>query len=119
MKDFALKKMLEEMDGTQSQAEDMIHNFLCEQTDSKLFEQIMEDNKTIKGAYKYCMSRARSSEHAKNGGAMVPRETVFEWVLDYYSGKEIKKTKKKKTEEKPKEKPITETEEDTQLSLFG
>lgn len=46
LKEKALEKMLDEMNQAHTGAEDKIHNFLCDQTDDKLFEGILKEGKT-------------------------------------------------------------------------
>lgn len=84
----ALDKMLEEMNGEHTGAEDAIHNWLCDQNDEKLFEGILKKERSIKGALKYCISEA--SKQKSGNAAMVDDQTVFSWVREYFiSDKEL------------------------------
>lgn len=122
IKKQAHAKMLQEMSGEHSGAEDAIHNWLCDQDDESLLQGILEEGRTIKGAMQHCVSLA---EKQKTGNAaMVDDQTVFSWVRKYFvSGEKIEtgntqaivtvgatpnpkgkiKRKRKEATEKPKE----------------
>lgn len=86
IKQKALEKMLKEMNKNHSGAEDVIHNWLCDQDDEKLLEGILKEDRSIKGAMQYCVSQA--SKQQSDNAAMVDAQTVFLWVNTYFvSGK--------------------------------
>ena len=129
IKTQAHAKMLQEMNGEHSGAEDAIHNWLCDQDDETLLQGILKEGLTIKGAMKYCVSQA---EKQKTGNAaMVDDQTVFSWVKKYFmSGEKIetgntqavvavvsKTAPKGKIERKRKETPA-KSQEQEQLSLL-
>lgn len=82
IKQRALAKMNEEMSQKHSTAVDVIHNWLCDQTDDALFENICQDGKTIKAAIEYCANNAYKSK--ENNCAMIADSVVFGWVVDYF-----------------------------------
>lgn len=90
IKKRALAKMNEEMSQKHSPAVDVIHNWLCDQTDDGLFENICQDGKTIKAAFEYCVNNA--SKNKENNCAMIADSVVFGWVVDYFKSdlKEVK-----------------------------
>ena len=90
IKKRALTKMNEEMSQKHSPAVDVIHNWLCDQTDDGLFENICQDGKTIKAAFEYCVNNA--SKNKENNCAMIADSVVFGWVVDYFKSdlKEVK-----------------------------
>lgn len=92
IKQKALDKMLQEMEKKHSVNEDAIHNWLCDQDDDELFQGILQEDKSIKGAMKACQDKAKSK--ATNGVAMIDDKTVFGWVYNYFTGskKEITST---------------------------
>ena len=129
IKTQAHAKMLQEMNGEHSGAEDAIHNWLCDQDDETLLQGILKEGCTIKGAMKYCVSQA---EKQKTGNAaMVDDQTVFSWVRKYFVSDDqveventpavvtvaAKSAPKVKVESKRKETP-KKTEELEQLSLL-
>lgn len=83
IKQKALAKMNEEMSQKHSPAVDVIHNWLCDQTDDGLFENICQDGKTIKAAFEYCVNNA--SKNKENNCAMIADSVVFGWVVDYFN----------------------------------
>lgn len=83
IKKRALAKMNEEMSQKHSPAVDVIHNWLCDQTDDGLFENICQDGKTIKAAFEYCVNNA--SKNKENNCAMIADSVVFGWVVDYFN----------------------------------
>lgn len=89
LKEKALEKMLDEMNKKHSGAEDSIHNWLCDQTDDKLFEGILKNGRTIKGALQYCASQA--SKQKSNNVAMIDDDTVFRWVYKYFTDEKAPK----------------------------
>lgn len=82
IKDKALAKMNEEMSEGHSRSIDVIHNWLCDQEDDELFENICQEGKTISDAYRYCHNK--SSEYRDGDCAMVSDDIVFGWVVDYF-----------------------------------
>lgn len=82
IKDKALAKMNEEMSEGHSRSIDAIHNWLCDQEDDELFENICQEGKTISDAYRYCHNK--SSEYRDEDCAMVSDDIVFGWVVDYF-----------------------------------
>lgn len=121
MKEIALKKMLEELKDNKNPAIDSIHNFLCDQEDANLFEMISLKNKTLQGAYKYCVDKAKKSKYRDGQSAMVPDKVVFGWIVEYYKNTKNEKPKTSKKESPKKETPKSKTKpksEETQLSLF-
>ncbi|MBC1824204.1 Cas9 inhibitor AcrIIA9 family protein [Listeria seeligeri] len=106
-KEKALEKMLDEMNGIHSGAEDVIHNWLCDQEEQAIFEGVLKKDRSIKGALKYCSSRA--SKQQSEGVAMIDDETVFSWVRKYFTADKVPKSSikatVKTTAEKPKQKP--------------
>jgi len=90
IKQRALAKMNEEMSQKHSPAVNVIHNWLCDQTDDTLFENICQDGKTIKAAFKYCVKNAYKNK--ENNCAMIADSVVFGWVVDYFNSdlKEVK-----------------------------
>ena len=90
IKQRALAKMNEEMSQKHSPAVDVIHNWLCVQTDDGLFENICQDGKTIKAAFEYCVNNA--SKNKENNCAMIADSVVFGWVVDYFNS-ELKEVK--------------------------
>ena len=90
IKQKALLKMDAEMSEIHSDGVDAIHNWLCDQTDDVLFENICQDGKTIKAALEYCANNASKSR--ENNCAMIADSVVFGWVVDYFNSdlKEVK-----------------------------
>ena len=89
-KDKALDKMLDEMNKKHSGAEDVIHNWLCDQESEDLFEGILNKDKSIKGALKYCTDQA--SKQKEGNVAMISDQTVFGWVYKYFTSKKLPKS---------------------------
>ncbi|EPS8735856.1 Cas9 inhibitor AcrIIA9 family protein [Listeria monocytogenes] len=129
IREQALNKMLMEMNEKHSGAEDVIHNWLCTQEEEVIFEGIMKDDRSIKGAVKYCSSRA--SKHQAEGVAMIDDKTVFSWVKKYFISEKVTKssvkatvkataTKPEKTKVKAKKKPKKTTAQEgyEQLDLL-
>lgn len=82
IKQKAIVKMNNEMSQKHSPAVDSIHNFLCDQNDDELFENICKDGKSIADAYTYCVNKA--SEQRDGNCAMISDSVVFGWVVDYF-----------------------------------
>lgn len=106
IKQRALTKMNEEMSQKHSPAVDVIHNWLCDQTDDGLFENICQDGKTIKAAFEYCVNNA--SKNKENNCAMIDDSVVFGWVVDYFKSelKEIKSSVKAEVTTSNDKKPV-------------
>lgn len=106
IKQRALEKMNEEMSQKHSPAVDVIHNWLCEQTNDGLFENICQDGKTIKAAFEYCVNNA--SKNKENNCAMIADSVVFGWVVDYFKSdlKEIKSSVKAEVTTSNDKKPV-------------
>lgn len=106
IKKRALDKMNEEMSQKHSPAIDVIHNWLCDQTDDGLFENICQDGKTIKAAFEYCVNNA--SKNKENNCAMIADSVVFGWVVDYFKSelKEIKSSVKAEVTTSNDKKPV-------------
>lgn len=125
IKEQALSKMLIEMNKKHTDAEDAIHNFLCDQTDEKLFEGIVKEDRTVKDALRYCANKAQ--KQAVNNSAMITDDEVYKWVIEYFKldkveiSKESKATVVKQSSNKKSEKKV-KTKNDPivgeQLSLF-
>lgn len=126
----ALDKMLQELSTEHGAVEDVVHNWLCTQNDCELFTGILKDGRTISGSISYCSSQARKMADLGDV-AMVPDETVWKWVREYFVSDEIKiepvvakvevgtsekasQKAKKVATKKPKKQP----EEEEQLDLF-
>ncbi|HAP4010601.1 TPA: hypothetical protein IUV54_002823 [Enterococcus faecalis] len=121
----ALEKMLKELETEHDDTVEYIHNWLCKQNDESLFQGILKEDRTIKGAVNYCMGKAK--EQAENQtSAMVPDEVAFDWIKEYFIleklpemkaiGKVVttaKKKSNKKEEPKPQRKEV-----DEQIKLF-
>lgn len=106
IKQKALAKMNEEMSQKHSPAVDVIHNWLCDQTDDGLFENICQDGKTIKAAFEYCVNNA--SKNKENNCAMIADSVVFGWVVDYFKSdlQEIKSSVKAEVTTSNDKKPV-------------
>lgn len=94
IKQKAIAKMNNEMSKKHSPAVDAIHNFLCDQNDDELFENICKDGKSIADAYAFCINKASKQRDGKC--AMISDSVVFGWVVDYFNS-ELKAVKSKAT----------------------
>lgn len=94
IKQKAIAKMNNEMSHKHSPAVDVIHNFLCDQNDDELFENICKDGKSIADAYAFCINKASKQRDGKC--AMISDSVVFGWVVDYFNS-ELKAVKSKAT----------------------
>lgn len=90
LKEKALAKMLEEMNHEHSAAEDRIHNWLCEQNDETLFDNIIKEGKSIAGALRFAQNKARKK--AINNVTVVEDQTVYDWVVEYFAVDKIDET---------------------------
>ncbi|ECQ6575146.1 hypothetical protein FZ070_07475 [Listeria monocytogenes] len=95
IREQALNKMLTEMNEAHSGAEDVIHNWLCTQEGEAVFEGIMKDDRSIKGAVNYCSANASKQQTA--GVAMIDDATVFSWVREYFISEKVPKSSVKAT----------------------
>lgn len=88
LKTQANEKMLLEMDADHTGAEDVIHNWLCDQdSDKELYAGILKEDRTIEGALQYCANQAKKQ---KTGNvAMIDDNTVFGWVREYFVSDDI------------------------------
>ncbi len=106
----ALEKMLVEMKENKSQQLELVHQWLCQQTNQELFQGILTEGKTIKGALTYCSKKAL--EQAQKGHfAIVEDDTVFQWIADYFIHYELPKPQPKKqtkAKTKKKAKPVNQ-----------
>lgn len=123
----ALEKMLKELETEHDDTVEYIHNWLCKQNDESLFQGILKEDRTIKGAVTYCMGKAQEqAEKRPNAMVMVTDEVAFGWIKEYFIleklpemkviGKVMTTTKKqpaKKEEPKPQRKEV-----DEQIKLF-
>ncbi|MBC2038395.1 Cas9 inhibitor AcrIIA9 family protein [Listeria marthii] len=129
IRERALNKMLTEMNEAHSGAEDAIHNWLCTQDEEAIFEGIMKDDRSIKGAVNYCSDNASKQQTA--GVAMIDDATVFSWVKKYFISEKVPKsavkatvkttaTKPEKAKVKAKKKPKKTTAQEgyEQLDLL-
>lgn len=125
--------MLGEMNEKHTYAEDVIHNYLCNQSDDVLFSGILTKGKSINSAMSYVYQKAKEKE--ENNMAMISDDQVFSWVKDYFTKKDIKVDPIKQSVRvatsnapapesiqavKPKSKPIKEHKSinDDQINLF-
>lgn len=114
-----LEKMSEELKGEKHPYLDHYHNYLTDSLTEELAVSYLEKNKTLTGIHAYVSTKARNE--AQDGVAMIKRETVYSWIIDYILNNEkeaeIKKTKT--TNEKSKKQAKTDLENKTvQPSLF-
>lgn len=130
LREKALTKMLEEMNGKHSGAIDKIHNFLCEQEDDVLFEGIMKEDRSINGSIRYAAKKARAA--SQDNCVVASDEDVYEWVTEYFkldkepdiypvqARVETQMPIKKQTAEKKVEKPTHHVEQQVtgQISIF-
>lgn len=106
IKQKAIAKMNNEMSQKHSPAVDAIHNFLCDQNDDELFENICKDGKSIADAYAFCINKA--SEQRDGNCAMISDSVVFGWVVDYFNSdlKEVKSNVKAEVNTSNDKKPV-------------
>lgn len=117
------------MNKEHNRSEDAVHNWLCDQEDEKLFEGILKEGRTIRGAMQYCMSQALKQRDGI--GAMVDDPTVFGWVVQYFTDDSIPKNQNnvqakvettapiKKSKPKKKKEKIEPIESGEQLNLLS
>ncbi|NSP66024.1 hypothetical protein HRF19_13980 [Enterococcus faecalis] len=121
----AFEKMLKELETDHDSTLEVVHNWLCRQTDEALFLGILKKDRTLKGAMTYCIGKAQ--EQAQNhSSAMVADEVVFSWIKEYFLLEKLPETKvvgkvtttaKKKSTKKSETKPERK-EVDEQMNLF-
>lgn len=121
-KNKALEKMLEEMKEKHSDTEDCIHSWLCQQQEEELFQGVLKEDRTIKGAVAYCLSQAKK-QAGNSQSAMVSDEVVFSWVREYFllEKVEVATIQGSVKTNQPKERKSKKKEErvvDGQVSLF-
>mgnify|MGYP003087594565 FL=1 len=108
---MAFDKLNEEMNSEHSPSEDIFHNWLCEQmeTDDELIHGVLKSDRTIKGALKYCSSKAIKLK--TDNVACVDDQTVFGWVREYYVADkvEIKKSVPAKVVTSTKQNVVSKT----------
>ena len=100
----AHEKLLTEMNENDNPAIENIHVYLNQSMDDHLAIKILNEEKTIKEAFKYVVSKAKEQANG-SASAMVSKETVYEWVKEFYLNDDIKVKKatkevKKKTTNK-------------------
>lgn len=124
IKNKALEKMLEEMNKEHNSSEDAVHNWLCDQDDEKLFEGILKEGRTIRGAMQHCMSQALKQRDGNC--AMIDDPTVFGWVVQYFTDDSIPKNQNEVKAEvkitaptkKPKSKPKKQEKAKEKVSMM-
>ncbi|KXF71695.1 Cas9 inhibitor AcrIIA9 family protein [Enterococcus faecalis] len=121
-KNKALERMLEEMKQKHSDTEDCIHSWLCQQKEEELFQGVLKEDRTIKGAVAYCLSQAKK-QVGNSQSAMVSDEVVFSWVREYFLLEKVEVTPIQGSihTNKPKEKKSKKKAEKVvngQVSLF-
>lgn len=123
LKILASEKMLLEMNKKHTEVEDIIHNWICDQEDDLLFEGVLKEDRSIKGAVSYCMSQA--SRRKTGQMAMADSDTVFRWVKKYFTADKVSKqfvqgsmSTSSKPKTPPKQPKSIKQEEDNQIDLF-
>ncbi|MCC4085621.1 Cas9 inhibitor AcrIIA9 family protein [Enterococcus faecalis] len=121
----AFEKMLKELETDHDSTLEVVHNWLCRQTDEALFLGILKKDRTLKGAMTYCIGKAQ--EQAQNhSSAMVADEVVFSWIKEYFLLEKLPETKAvgkvtttaKKKSTKKSEAKSERKEVDEQMNLF-
>lgn len=121
----ALEKMLKELETDHDSTLEVVHNWLCQQTDEALFLGILKEDRTLKGAMTYCIAKAQ--EQAKNeSSTMVADDVVFSWIKEFFLLEKLPETKTvgkvtTTTKKKPTKKSETKSERkevDEQIDLF-
>lgn len=119
--ELAFEKMLKELEVEHDSTLEVVHNWLCRQTDEVLFLGILKEDRTLKGAMTYCIGKAQ--EQAKDqSSAMVADEVVFSWIKEYFLLEKLPETKAVgKVTTTTKKKPTKKSERkevDEQIDLF-
>uniref|UniRef100_UPI0006615A67 Cas9 inhibitor AcrIIA9 family protein n=1 Tax=Enterococcus sp. 255_ESPC TaxID=1579344 RepID=UPI0006615A67 len=118
-------KMLKELETDHDSTLEVVHNWLCRQTDEALFLGILKEDRTLKGAMTYCIGKAQEQSKDQSS-AMVADEVVFSWIKEYFLLEKLPETKvvgkvtttaKKKSTKKSETKPERK-EVDEQMNLF-
>ena len=121
----AFEKMLKELETNHDNTLEVVHNWLCRQTDEALFLGILKKDRTLKGAMTYCIGKAQEQDQ-NHSSAMVADEVVFSWIKEYFLLEKLPETKvvgkvtttaKKKSTKKSETKPERK-EVDEQMNLF-
>ncbi|MFS1200883.1 Cas9 inhibitor AcrIIA9 family protein [Enterococcus faecalis] len=121
----AFEKMLKELETDHDSTLEVVHNWLCRQTDEALFLGILKEDRTLKGAMTYCIGKAQEQSKDQSS-AMVADEVVFSWIKEYFLLEKLPETKavgkvtttnKKKPTKKSETKPERK-EVDEQIDLF-
>lgn len=121
----AFEKMLKELETDHDSTLEVVHNWLCQQTDEALFLGILKKDRTLKGAMTYCIGKAQE-QAKKQSSAMVADEVVFSWIKEYFLLEKLPETKAvgkvtTTTKKKPTKKSETKSERkevDEQIDLF-
>lgn len=117
--------MLKELETDHDSTLEVVHNWLCRQTDEALFLGILKEDRTLKGAMTYCIGKAQEQSKDQSS-AMVADEVVFSWIKEYFLLEKLPETKavgkvtttnKKKPTKKSETKPERK-EVDEQIDLF-
>ena len=101
----AHEKLLTEMNENDNPAIENIHVYLNQSIDDHLAIKILNEEKTIQEAFKYVFYKAKKQANG-SASVMVPKETVYEWVKEFYLNDDIKvkkatkEVKKKATDKK-------------------
>lgn len=107
LQEQAFQKMLKEMEKSNNQMEERVHNWLCKQEDSELFKGILQEGKSIKSAIEYCSTQAYRLQ--VGSCVFIEDETVYGWVVEYFKmpvvAKKEPKKKRKAVAYEPKFKP--------------
>lgn len=80
IKEQALNKLLEEVNRSNNDAIDKIHNWISDQNDTELFTGILQKGKNLAEALSYCASKVKRSGNY----GIATDEAVFSWVKEYF-----------------------------------
>lgn len=81
IKEQVLNKLLEEVNNSNNDAIDKIHNWISDQNDTELFTGILQKDKSIAEALSYCASKVKRSGNY----GIATDEAVFSWVKEYFT----------------------------------
>lgn len=95
----ANNKLLKEMESNSNPSIDNIHVYLNQNMDDHLASKVLNEEKTIQEAFKYVFSKAKEQANGSTS-SMVPKETVYEWVKEFYLNDDIKVKKATKEAKK-------------------
>ena len=84
LKQQALDKMLEEMNQPNHQAIDTLHNLLCVCDDDEVYQGILKEGKSVKGAYEALYAYAKKNQEAWSYG--MDDTLALQIVKDYLAG---------------------------------